>query len=351
MTEISSPLVTVITPTYNHEEYIRPCLESVLSQSYPHWEQIIIDDGSTDGTPDIIRSYSDARIRYLRQENLGIFRIAETYNRALAAARGELIAILEGDDFWPSDKLETLVPAFADQQVVLAYGLTKLVTPSGRETRSTIPPRWFDKQYTRSALFNDPVGSGSRLMARADVGTFTYPPSVIVRASALRAIGGFQGNPRFPCTDYPTFLELTVCGRFFFVPKVMGYWRQRLQSATWAKDDWATEQEQRRLVFAFLDEHNDELRLEAGERLALEESFDKARTEQWYFRGRQLLLLRRWPEARRFFGEGLAAKTLRDRLKAALGYWAGWLHQDLEGLLRIFGRGDDFREQFGLDDR
>jgi glycosyltransferase involved in cell wall biosynthesis len=348
---MSAPLVTVITPTYNHEQYIRPCIESVLSQSYPHWEQVIIDDGSTDKTPDVIRSYNDARIRYLRQENLGIFRLAETYNRALAAARGELIATLEGDDFWPSDKLETLVPAFVDEQVVLAYGITRLVTPSGKPTKFTIPSYWFEKQYTRSALFNDPVGSGGRLMARADVGTFTYPPSVVVRASALKAIGGFQGNPRFPCTDYPTFLELTVCGRFFFIPRVMGYWRQRLRSGTYTRDDWATEREQRQLVLRFLNKHSDKLGLDEHERSAIEESFDIIRAKIWFFRGRQLLLLRRWAEARRFFSVGLAAKTPRARLRASLGYLAGWLHQDLEGLLRVFGRGGDFRELFGLDER
>jgi glycosyltransferase involved in cell wall biosynthesis len=94
VSEVDGLLVTVITPTYNHEQYIRACIESVLSQTYPKWEQVIVDDGSTDKTPEIIGSYKDKRIRYVRQENVGIFRLPETYNRALAAARGELIAML-----------------------------------------------------------------------------------------------------------------------------------------------------------------------------------------------------------------------------------------------------------------
>jgi glycosyltransferase involved in cell wall biosynthesis len=351
VSEVDGPLVTVITPTYNHGEYIGPCIESVLSQTYPKWEQIVVDDGSTDKTPEIIGGYNDARIRYLRQENLGIFRLPETYNRALAAARGELIAILEGDDFWPPDKLETLVPAFEDGQVVLAYGLACPTSPTGKELKWTIPPDWYQRQYTRAGLFNEPVGSATRLMLRADGGLFTFPCSVLIRSSALQAMGGFQGSPDFPGTDYPTFLELTLRGRFFFVPKVMGYWRQHLQSVTWARDDWAVERERHRLALAFLERHKDELGLKQHETAIVAESFEHMRAEQWFLRGRQLLLLGQWAQARRTFTEGLAAKTFRSRLKAFLGYWASWLHRDLEGLIGLFGKGDEFRERYGLNER
>lgn len=351
MSELDGLLVTVITPTYNHGEYIGPCIESVLSQTYPNWEQVIVDDGSTDKTPEIIDSYKDKRIRYLRQENVGIFRLPETYNRALAAARGDLIAILEGDDFWPPDKLETLVPAFEDQQVVLAYGLACPASPTGKKLEWTIPPYWYQKQYTRAGLFNEPVGSATRLMLRADGGLYTFPCSVVMRSSALRAIGGFQGSARFPGTDYPTFLELTLQGRFFFVPKVMGYWRQHLQSVTWTRDDWAIERERQRLAFAFLDRHKDKLSLRGDEMPSVAESFEHIKTEQWFLRGRQLLLLGRWTQARRSFSEGFATKTVTGNLKACLGYWASWLHRDLEGLIRLVGKGDEFRERFGLDER
>ncbi len=350
MNEINHPLVTVITPTYNHEQYIRPCIESVLAQSYPEWEQIIIDDGSTDQTPDIIRSYKDPRIRYFRQENLGIFRLPETYNRALAVSRGEVIAILEGDDFWPVDKLETLVPAFADQHIILAYGVTRFASPTGRELKGTIPPYWYQKQFTRAGLFNEPIGSATRLMLRADGNTFTVPCSVLIRSSALKAIGGFHGIPCFPTTDYPTFLELTLRGRFFFVPRVMGYWRQHLQSTTWTRDYWANERARRRWAVAFLARHKDELGLRDDEVPAVAESFDDGIAQQWFFRGRQLLLRGRWAEARRTFTEGLVAKTFKERLAGGLGYCAAWLHQDLEGILRIIGKGEEFRERFGLDE-
>ena len=61
----STPLVSIITPTYNHEKFIAQCIESVLAQTYTAWEQIIIDDGSSDATKDIISKYNDKRIKYI----------------------------------------------------------------------------------------------------------------------------------------------------------------------------------------------------------------------------------------------------------------------------------------------
>jgi len=98
-------LVSIITPTYNHAEFIGACIESVLAQTYPYWEMIIIDDGSTDDTGEVVARYEDDRIRYIRQPNMGVERLTETYNKALSLARGEYIAILEGDDYWPDYKL------------------------------------------------------------------------------------------------------------------------------------------------------------------------------------------------------------------------------------------------------
>ena len=78
---ITSPKVSIITPTYNHEKFIGQCVESVLAQTYPNWEQIIIDDGSTDRTGEIVAQYKDERVKYIRQDNLGIWRLSKRVNR------------------------------------------------------------------------------------------------------------------------------------------------------------------------------------------------------------------------------------------------------------------------------
>jgi len=227
-----SPLVSIITPTFNQERYIGPCIESVLKQTYQNWEQIVIDDGSSDGTADVIRGFADPRIRYIHQENKGIEVLAHTYNRALSMSTGELVAVLEGDDLWPPDKLSTLTAAFADNGVVLAYGAVADIPAddvwNGRLSRSVRQRLRLPKKI----LFNDPLGSATRYMLRAD-GTELVPPSaVIMRRTALDSIGGFQYVPGLCVTDFPTFISVSLLGKFFFTPRVMGYRRRHLGSAT-----------------------------------------------------------------------------------------------------------------------
>ena len=94
-------LVSVIMPSYNTARYIQEAIESVLAQDYPHKELIIIDDGSTDGTPELVRGYGD-RVTLITQQNQGS---AVARNAGLQAAQGEYIAFLDSDDVWLPGKL------------------------------------------------------------------------------------------------------------------------------------------------------------------------------------------------------------------------------------------------------
>ena len=97
-------LVSVVMPSYNTEDFIRESIKSVISQTYKNWELIIVDDCSTDKTEEIIASFDDTRIRFLKNEiNSGA---AVSRNKALAAARGKWIAFLDSDDLWHPQKLE-----------------------------------------------------------------------------------------------------------------------------------------------------------------------------------------------------------------------------------------------------
>src|SRR5438105_12267227 len=93
-------------PTFNSAAYIGESIESVIGQSFSSWELLIQDDGSTDATAEIVGRYRDSRIRYERQEHLGIWRLPETYNRALMRSRGRYVAILESDDIWAPGALQ-----------------------------------------------------------------------------------------------------------------------------------------------------------------------------------------------------------------------------------------------------
>ncbi len=101
----TNPVISVIMATYNHERYIRAALESVLKQSYAPLEIIVVDDGSTDGTPDVIAALIDdtgAHIQYVQQPNRGQ---PSALNHGLQLAHGSIITFLDADDLWPEDRL------------------------------------------------------------------------------------------------------------------------------------------------------------------------------------------------------------------------------------------------------
>ena len=115
---MSSPLVSVVIPAYNHQKFIGPAVDSVLGQSCADLELIVVDDGSTDRTGEIVRSYTDPRISYYYQENQDAY---NTINRGMSLARGRFIAILNSDDIYSLDRLERLLAAQAASGAVCLF--------------------------------------------------------------------------------------------------------------------------------------------------------------------------------------------------------------------------------------
>ena len=104
--DMQSPTVSIIIPLYNHEKYIEAALLSVVNQTYPHLEIIVIDDGSTDNSADCLRSITDSRIQYIYQENQGAH---SAINRGVELATGEYVAILNSDDIYHHRRIETFI--------------------------------------------------------------------------------------------------------------------------------------------------------------------------------------------------------------------------------------------------
>ena len=102
---MTEPLISVVIPAYNHERFVGAAVASVLGQSCTDLELIVVDDGSTDGTGEVVRDFSDRRLRYFHQENQDAF---NTINRGIGLARGRYIAILNSDDVYTLDRLEKL---------------------------------------------------------------------------------------------------------------------------------------------------------------------------------------------------------------------------------------------------
>ena len=207
-------LVSILTPTYNHEKFIGKCIDSVIAQSYPHWEQIIVDDGSNDKTEEIVASYNDERIKYIKQKNKGIWKLKETYNEALKNSSGELIAILEGDDFWPENKLEIQVSAFEDPALVLSWGTAKITNENNHITGYRPKSiNWLKKL------------SNKKLYKSLFFGNFIPACTVMCRKATLIKINGFKQCKQFPYVDHTTWLELGLNGKFLYIDQILGYWR------------------------------------------------------------------------------------------------------------------------------
>ncbi len=113
-------LVSIVMPSYNTEKYICESIRSVLNQTYPYWELIIVDDCSTDGTDEVVKPFlTDRRIRYLKnKKNSGA---AISRNRALREAKGKWIAFLDSDDLWMPEKLEKQIRFMETHDYAFTY--------------------------------------------------------------------------------------------------------------------------------------------------------------------------------------------------------------------------------------
>ncbi len=126
------PVVSVIMPVYNCARYVKEAIRSVLAQSYPHFELIVVDDGSKDETRAIVKELAeeDGRIRLLcNPENMGV---AKTRNRGLEQSVGEYVAFLDGDDVWLPEKLERQLALMRQTGADIVYSSYAIVDGEGR---------------------------------------------------------------------------------------------------------------------------------------------------------------------------------------------------------------------------
>jgi hypothetical protein len=211
------PIVTAIMPTYNHAAFIGAAVESVLAQTFVAWELIIVDDGSADGTTDIARRYGDPRIKVIARDHQGLYRLGDMYRAALEASTAPLLAIIEGDDTWPPDKLARQVADFDDPGVVLSYGAGWLIDEFGCRYGLVEP------SFPEAARTNRPTGS---ILPCLLANNAILSPTVVLRRSALQSIGGFWQPDGVPYLDHPTWLLLAAEGAFAYHAAPVGSWRR-----------------------------------------------------------------------------------------------------------------------------
>ena len=124
------PKVSVILPTYNRANYIARALDSILVQTYKDYEIIVVDDGSTDATSEVLKHFSD-KIKYIRQSNQGS---ATARNRGIQESKGEYIAFLDSDDYWVPEKLQEQVNVLAvHPEVGIVYARMPIINEKGEK--------------------------------------------------------------------------------------------------------------------------------------------------------------------------------------------------------------------------
>ena len=139
-------LVSVITPAYNAEKYIKDTIESVIAQTYTNWEMIIVDDASVDNTVNIINYYQqkDKRIKLIAlKKNHGV---ANARNTAIENAKGQYVAFLDADDFWENNKLQEQIKFMQDNNIAFSYHAYKLFDLSKQKQKTMLVPKQLNYQ-------------------------------------------------------------------------------------------------------------------------------------------------------------------------------------------------------------
>lgn len=205
-----NPLVSVLMPAYNARRYVAEAIQSVLAQTWRDFEFLIIDDGSTDDTPEILKRYAEAddRVRVLTRSNAGV---GAALNAGIAEARGELIARMDSDDVCLPERFARQVEFLRERpDCVLVGSRVLLIDPDGA------PLFEMEEIPTGHEEIDEML-----LQARWSI----VHPAVMMRRDVVRRIGGYD-NEVVPVEDHDLFLRLAEVGRLANLPEVLLRYRK-----------------------------------------------------------------------------------------------------------------------------
>ena len=200
------PTISVIIPVYNGEKTIRGTINSILNQTFDNLEVLVIDDGSTDSTGEIVNSIIDPRLQIFSYPNAGI---STNRNRGLAKASGEFIAFIDADDLWASDKLEMQLKVLLKYpKAAVAYCWTDYIDAEGKFLKS-------GKRITETGDVY------SKLLVSNFLENGSNP---LIRSAAFNSVGGFDESLTV-AEDWDMWLRLSINHEFVVVPEVKVFYR------------------------------------------------------------------------------------------------------------------------------
>lgn len=197
-------LVTVLMPVYNGERYLREAIESILCQTYPYFEFLIVNDNSTDSSEAIIRSYADDRIRYLKNDaNLGI---TKTLNNTIPKCQGKLIARMDCDDIAHRERIEKQVAFFKKNLDVAMLGCWYVVRNTYTHKDSIVKRRTDDDEIRFHMLFRN---------------QFLHP-GIMIRTNVLKKM---YYQDVSTCEDYDLFVRIMHKYKVANLPEILMLYR------------------------------------------------------------------------------------------------------------------------------
>ena len=216
------PEVSVIIPTYNRKEMVQEAVESVLSQTYQDFELIVVDDGSEDGTGEVLRERFGERIVYFYQKNQGV---SGARNRGIGISRGKYIAFLDSDDLWLRKKLERQVQFMQQNPEAMICYTDEIWIRKGVR----VNPK---KKHAKHSGWIYPQCLPLCIIS---------PSSALMRRELLEEVGGF--DPEFPvCEDYDLWLRVALRYPIHLIPEKLivkrGGHPDQLSHRSWGNDIW-----------------------------------------------------------------------------------------------------------------
>jgi glycosyltransferase involved in cell wall biosynthesis len=209
----ATPTVSAVVTTYNYARFLPDAIDSVLAQSYPHLEIVVVDDGSTDETADVVRLYAARGVRYVARSHAGAGRARNT---GLEVTSSPLVAFLDADDAWLPDRVEAGIAHLARHPELALVAAHAFACDEHLRPTAVVPAATRENGHMLEALLVDNV--------------VLNPSSVLVRRAAIEAAGGFSEIPFGE--DWDTWIEIAKRFPIGFVDRPLALVRRHSGSVS-----------------------------------------------------------------------------------------------------------------------
>jgi glycosyltransferase involved in cell wall biosynthesis len=198
--DLTQPLVSVVIATYNMGQYLPQAVDSILQQTWKNLEVIVVDDGSTDNTPEVMLNYStDSRVNYIRNENQGQ---PKAKNCGIKKTKGDFIAFCDADDFWEANKLEIQMPLFSNPKVGVVYSEVSFI----------------DEHNRRYSKADHEVRHSGTITNQMLIENFVPFGTSVIRRQCIEQNGMFDEEFRMGI-DWDLWLRYSLSWEFIYAPE------------------------------------------------------------------------------------------------------------------------------------